>query len=292
MATVKPASAPALQRGALQRIPAPLLAIGAIVFLQISSGTVKGLITPENTMSLLFVRLSLGTVILWLGSRPPVRDLSAEQWRDAGLLGLVVAGFNMSVYVALQALPLGLVATLGFLGPLAVSLIGMRRALDALWPLLGFAGVLLLTPWAGTGTVTLAGLAAGLAYAAMWALYILASARAGRTLPGISGFVLANAAAAVLLAPVGFAGSAEFLAADKLAPVALIILFSTVPFAMEFLALKRLPPRVFGVLLSLEPGIAALVGLALLGEHLAALGWLALFLVSAGSAGATLARER
>ena len=105
-------------------------------------------------------------------------------------------------------------------------------------------------------------------------------------------FVLANAAAAVLLAPVGFAGSAEFLAADKLAPVALIILFSTVPFAMEFLALKRLPPRVFGVLLSLEPGIAALVGLALLGEHFAALGWLALFLVTAGSAGATLARER
>ena len=99
--------------------------------------------------------------------------------------------------------------------------------------------------------------------------------------------------------PVEFDGSyyadrsdSFYLAADKLAPVALIILFSTVPFAMEFLALKRLPPRVFGVLLSLEPGIAALVGLALLGEHLAALGWLALFLVSAGSAGATLARER
>lgn len=292
MATANQSPAPRPAAAALERIPAPLLAVAAIFLLQISSGTVKGVITPDNALSLLFVRLWLGTAILWALSRPPVRELSAAQWRDAGLLAVVVAGFNISVYHALQVLPLGLVATFGFLGPLAVSLMGMRRALDALWPLLGFAGVLLLTPWAGTSTVTAGGVAAGLFYAAMWALYILASARAGRTLPGISGFALANLIAAALLAPVGFSGSAQFLAADKIAPVAIIVVLSTVPFAMEFLALKRLPPRVFGVLLSLEPGIAALVGLALLGEHLPALGWLALLLVSVASAGATLARER
>ena len=204
----------------------------------------------------------------------------------------MVAGFNVAVYLALQVLPLGLVATFGFLGPLTVSLIGMHRTLDALWPALGFAGVLLLTPWAGTGTVGASGVGAGLFYAAMWALYILASARAGRTMPGISGFALANLFAAALIAPLGYAGAAQFLATDTILQVAIIVVFSTVPFAMEFLALKRLPPRVFGVLLSLEPGIAALIGLALLGERLSALGWVALLLVSLASAGATLARER
>ena len=292
MATAKPPRTHAPARGALERIPAPLLAIAAIMFLQISSGTVKGVITQDNAMSLLFVRLSLGSAILWGLSKPPVRELSAGQWFDAGLLGFVVAGFNVSVYVALQVLPLGLMATFGFLGPLAVSFVGMRRRVDALWPLLGFCGVLMLTPWSGASAVSPAGVAAGLGYAVMWALYILASARAGRTLPGISGFAIANAIAAALLAPVGFSGSAQFLAADKIAPVAVIIVLSTVPFAMEFLALQRLPPRVFGVLLSLEPGIAALVGLALLAEHLPALGWLALVLVSVASAGATLAREK
>jgi inner membrane transporter RhtA len=161
MATAKPPRTHAPARGALARIPAPLLAIAAIMFLQISSGTVKGVITQDNAMSLLFVRLSLGSAILWGLSKPPVRELSAGQWFDAGLLGFVVAGFNVSVYVALQVLPLGLMATFGFLGPLAVSFVGMRRRVDALWPLLGFCGVLMLTPWSGASAVSPAGVAAG-----------------------------------------------------------------------------------------------------------------------------------
>jgi len=275
------------------RLPAPLLAILAIILIQLGTGTAKDLMAAGDPMALLFLRLAFGSLLLLPFLWSEIFALSRPQWRDACLLGFIYAGFNASVYWALGHLPLGLVATIGFLGPLAVSLAGIRRPLDLLWPALGLAGVLLLAPLGTSGPVTLTGLLLGLFYAVMWALYILVSAKAGRSLPNLTGFALATAIAAVIVAPFGVTGVAQYFTSwHDIGKVLAVAVLSTYPFAMEFLALKRIAPSLYGVLLSLEPGIAALIGLALLGEALTSRGWLALILVSVASAGVTLMRDR
>lgn len=275
------------------RLPAPVLAIVAITLIQLGTGTAKDLMTAENALSLLFLRLLLGSFLLLPFLWAEIFSLSRAQWQDAVLLGIIYAGFNTSVYWALEVLPLGLVATIGFLGPLMVSLMGARRALDLLWPALGFAGVLLLAPIGTAGAVTLMGLFFGLLYAVMWALYILISARAGRSLPNLTGFALATVIAMLIIAPFGAAGSGQFFSSwQDTAKVVAVAVLSTYPFAMEFLALKRIEPRIYGVLLSLEPGIAAVIGLLLLDELLTPRGLVALVMVSIASAGVTLMRNR
>ena len=274
------------------RVPAPVLAILAIILIQLGTGTAKDVMSVGNPMSLLFLRLAIGSLLLLPFMWAEVTSLSRAQWRNAILLGIIYAGFNASVYWALEVLPFGLVATIGFLGPLAVSVLGARRILDCLWPAIGFAGVLLLTPLGATGPITLTGLLFGLLYAAMWAFYILVSAKAGRSLPNLTGFALATVIAAVIIAPFGALDSIQFFGSSAdIAKVLAVAVLSTYPFAMEFLALKRIEPRIYGVLLSLEPGIAAIIGMILLGEFLSGRGWIALLMVSIASIGATLMRQ-
>lgn len=275
-----------------RRVPAPIILIGALIFLQASGGLAKGMMSADNAVSLAFIRLGIGAAILGAIARPRWRGLTARQWVEVALLGVVFAAMNLGVYHAMLLMPLGLVATVGFLGPLALSLSGARRAVDFAWPALGFCGVLLLTPWHGAGAVSWAAIGAGLCYAVTWACFILASARVGRALPGLDGFVVAMAIATLLLAPWGAAGAGHFFSTPDLARRTLLMaVLASVPFGLEFLALKRLPTRVFGVLLSLEPGVASLTGMVLLHEHLTAIDALALVAVSAASMGVTLARE-
>src|SRR5262249_41426665 len=203
-------SGAAIERSALNVVPAPLLVILAVLFIQLGTGVAKGIVTPQNAYNVLYVRLVLGSGLLLVGVRPRVTELSRRQWLDAVLLGIVFGAFNLAVYRAFQNLPLGLVATIGFLGPLTVSLMNAGRPLDLLCPILGGAGVFLLTPWSGTDSLSLSVVGYGLTYAAAWAVYILASARAGRTLPGVTGFVLADPIAAVIVAPLGLAGIGPF----------------------------------------------------------------------------------
>ncbi len=273
----------------IEQVPAPLLLLLALVLIQIGTGFSKDLVTTDNALSVAFVRMTLGTIALWLIVRPPVWRWTRSQWIDTGILGVVFTGFVVSFFVALPHLPIGLVATIGFLGPLGVSLFGARRALDYLWPAMGLAGVALLASWDPAATVALSGVLLGLVYAVAWAFYVLASARSGRSTPGLQGYTVATAITALLLAPFGAMGVPVLLASPAaLAQLLLITLLSTLPLTLEYLALKRISPRAFGVLLSLEPGIATLTGLIMLGEQLTAMGWLALALVSLASLGVTL----
>jgi inner membrane transporter RhtA len=273
-------------------IPAPIFLIAALILLQLGSGFAKSIMSAENVLSLAFIRLALGGVFLVLVFRPRVLLYSRTQWFDACLLGMAFAFTNATSYLAIVALPLGLAATIGFLGPIALSVIGARRAIDYLWPVIGFAGVLLLTPLDGAGTVSWLGIGYGLTNAVAWALYILAASRAGASIPGTGGFVVATIVAALALAPLGLVGADYFFSTPELAWTTLaIVLFAIFPLVLEFVALVRLQPRVFGVLLSLEPAIATMIGMALLGERLGLLGWLALGCVSVASIGVTLTRH-
>jgi len=273
------------------RIPAPVILIAALVILQISSGLAKTIMTPENAVGLAFVRLTMGTALLWVVLRPPVATYTREQWTDAVLLGVVVSLFTYLAYASITLMPLGLAVTVGFLGPLTVSLLSTRRAVDLLWPFLGFAGVYLLAPSTDNSDVTWQAIGVALAYASTWAFYILASARAGKSTRGLDGFTVACAFAALFLMPFGVGEAAYFVETSQMLMMTVIVtLLITIPLGMEFLALKRIEPRVFGVLLSLEPAIASVIGIVILSEYLSLRSWAAIALVTAASIGVTFGR--
>ncbi len=277
----------------MTRLSAPLVLILALILLQSGSALAKNLMTADTAFGLVFLRLALGGALLCTILRPDLRQLTRQNWQDLFVFGAVFLCFNLSVYSALVHLPLGLVATIGFLGPLGVSLAGARNVWGLIWPALGFAGVLLLAPGIeGQDNITWLGVGYGLAYAVSWASYILTSARVTRSINGLDGFAIATLIAALLCIPFGITQSGTFLTSPSVATLAaLVTLLAILSFGLEFLVLKRLSPPVFGTLLSLEPAIATLAGLALLGEWLPWQSWLAILAVSVASIGATRSKS-
>jgi inner membrane transporter RhtA len=222
----------------------------------------------------------------------------------------VLGVMNFSIYQSFARIPLGVAVTIEFLGPLAVAVASSHRLLDGAWVVLAAAGVLLLTQ-GGTGQASsghsagraggtsgagpvlglsteAAGIAFALVAAACWAAYILLSRSTGRRFSGSSGLVIAMVvAAAVVTGPAVTAAGPALHHPGWLADgLAIGLLSSVIPYRLELEALRRLPARVFGILMSLEPAVAALVGLALLGEALAARQWLAVALVVIACGGA------
>jgi inner membrane transporter RhtA len=193
---------------------------------------------------------------------------------------------NLCFYAALDRIPLGIAVTLEFVGPLTVALVASRRALDLVWVVLAAGGILLLT--GPSGSADAAGIALALGAGAFWGAYILLSARIGRAFPGGSGLAIAMTVAAALMVAPGIAAAGGDLLDAEAAGIgaAVALLSSVIPYSLELEALRRLAVRVFGVLMSLEPAVAALVGLVALGQDLAAPEIAGIALVIAASAGA------
>jgi inner membrane transporter RhtA len=206
--------------------------------------------------------------------------------------GLVLAAMNLTFYEAIDRIPLGIAVAIEFAGPLAVAVAGSRRKLDGLWVVLAAVGILLLVRTGGGGT-NLAGVAFALTAAACWAGYILLSQRVGRVFPRGEGLALAMAVGTLALLPVGVAGAgSSLLALGPLAVGAAIgLLSSAIPYSLELEALRRLPSRVFGILLSLDPAIAALAGLVILGQSLVLREVAGIALVVVASVGAAATME-
>ncbi|BDZ51063.1 hypothetical protein GCM10025867_33040 [Frondihabitans sucicola] len=240
------------------------------------------------------LRLVFAAVILLVVVRPKVRRWSRRQWLAAVVLGLALAGMNSLIYLAVARIPLGVAVTLEFTGPLVLALVQTRRLRDALWALVAFAGVILL----GSGTtsgVAISGVLLAFGAAAFWAAYIVASSRVGRVIEGIDGLVVAIVVAAVVVAPFGSAPAARAIGRDpSLIWVFLIVAVATsaLPYALELTALRTLPTRVFGVLSSLGPAVAALAGLIVIRQRLDLREVIALVLVTVASVGVTVARGR
>ena len=233
-----------------------------------------------------------------------LRDLARRRrWQDAAVavaFGGTLGIMNFSIYQSFARIPLGIAVTIEFLGPLAVAVVSSRRAIDLLWVGLAGFGVALLgrggtslasgtVPGSSGGTgLAAAGIAFALVAAAAWAAYIMLSAATGRRLTGSSGLAIAMIIAALVVTPPAVAaGHAALLRPGVLATGAAIgLLSSVIPYRFELEALRRIPPRVFGIWMSLEPAVAAVIGLILLGEALAAREWAAVCLVTVASAGA------
>jgi inner membrane transporter RhtA len=269
------------------RIPPTLLVVVAVSSLQFGAAFAKTIFDEVGPGGTVFLRVIFAAVVLVAIWRPAVRGRTRADWRLIALFGLCLGAMNLAFYEAIERIPLGIAVTLEFVGPLGVAIAGSRRLLDLAWVVLAAAGIVLLSDF---GTADLDGLGVALALGAgtLWAVYILLSARMGRVFPDGSGLALAMVAAAAILAPFGVADAgAELLAPEVLAVgAAVAILSSAIPYTLEMEALRRMPAGVFGVMMSIEPAVAALAGFIVLDEGLATRELVAILLVVAASAGA------
>jgi inner membrane transporter RhtA len=264
------------------------LVVAAVTSLQFGAGFAVTLFDDLGPAGAAFVRLAVAAVVLLAVWRPRVRGHSWAELRIAALFGITLGLMNFAIYSAMDRIPLGIAVTIEFAGPLAVAVAGSRRALDLVWVALAAGGILLLAD-PGGGSLDALGVAFALLAAVMWAAYILLSFRTGRLFPGGSGLAIAMAVGAIAIAPIGVAQAGDALLEPQLlaAGAAVALASSVIPYSLELEALRRLPPRVFGVLMSLEPAVAALAGLVVLEQALGVREWLAIALVVVASAGAT-----
>lgn len=267
--------------------------LGAIASVQFGSAIAATIFDRVGPGGAVLLRLVWAALILLALRRPRVRGLTAAELRLSVAFGLVLGAMNLSFYEALDRIPLGIAVSIEFVGPLTVAVIGSRRRRDALWILLAAAGILALTRSGGHG-VNLLGVLLALLAAAFWGSYILLNARLGQAFAGSTGLALGMCVAAVLVIPVGVADGGSHLFEPR--PLALGgavgLLSSVIPYSFELEALRRIATSVFGILMSLEPAVAALAGFLILGENLAVRALLGIALVVVASLGASLGASR
>lgn len=266
---------------------AVLLVLIGIASVQLGAAVAKDLFDLASPTTLVWLRLATSTLVLVVLARPALRGRSRHDWLVVCGFGASLALMNWAIYQSFARIPLGIAVTIEFVGPLSLAVLGSRRARDLLWVALAALGVLLLglqpadLDWVGVAFALLAG--------AGWASYILLSASTGARWPGFSGLAVASVVATALLTPAVLYGERGAL----LDPTVLLlgalvgILSSVLPYSCELVALRTLRPAVFGILMSLEPAVAALAAVVLLHEFLSPLQWLAMACVVAASAGAT-----
>jgi inner membrane transporter RhtA len=287
-------------RGAPIALPAALVLTGA-VSVQAGAGIAARLFDQVPPAAVTALRLwAAALIMLAVGGRGAARAVAGlarrRAWRDAAAtsaFGIALAFMNFAIYQAFARIPLGIAVTIEFLGPLAVAVAGARRLASLAWVALAAAGVLLLAKGSG-GQLNLAGVAFALLAAAGWAGYIVLSRATGQRLAGPSGLVIAMCVAAVLVtAPGVVAGAPQMFRPQVLATgVAIGLLSSVIPYWLEFEALRRVPARVFGVWMSMQPAVAALIGLAMLGQRLSPAEWAGICCVAVASGGAARGQER
>jgi inner membrane transporter RhtA len=263
------------------------LVIGSIVSVQIGAAIATTLFDDLGPTGTVMLRLVLAAVVLAAIWRPALSALRGPGARELVLFGIALAGMNTAFYLALDRIPLGIAVTLEFIGPLGVAFAASKRRLDLVWAAVAAAGILLLTPLPGTDLDPL-GCALALLAGLFWGAYILIATRVGELFAGGGGLTLAMVVAGALLLPVGIADAGAQLLSPELLAVgfAVAILSSVIPYSLELEALRRLPKGLFGVLMSLEPAVAAVIGLVVLNQSLAARELLAIALVVTASAGA------
>jgi threonine/homoserine efflux transporter RhtA len=300
-------------RSPLSAAPASLLVFGGIVSVQLGAGLAARMFSQAGPAGVTGLRLWWSALIMAIfGGRAVARALRSavadRAWRDlatAAAFGIVLGAMNFSIYQSFARIPLGIAVTIEFLGPLAVAVASSRRPLDLVWVVLAGGGVLLLTEGggrlaSGSGAVarqagplfglstTATGIAFALVAGACWAAYIVLSRATGRRFSGSSGLAIAMIVAAALVTGPAITHGELSLGHPGLIAEGLVVglLSSVIPYRVELEALRRVPAGVFGIWMSLEPAVAALVGLVLLNEALIVRQWLAIAAVIIASAGA------
>ena len=252
--------------------PAVALAVSAMVFVQLSAALSRPLVAEIGVPGVTWLRMAAAAAIMMVLTRPKLRGLDRKAMLAALMLGAALATMSAAYFAAVNHIPLGLASTIAFLGPLSVAMLGARGWRFTALALLAGVGVLLsLDPWstgAGTGwTANPVGVALAAVSACGFAAYILLSRRVGVLFPGTDGLTIALLTAAILLTPFGLIGmTAAPSVPVVLGTVSLAILAPLLTCWFEMAALRQLGSQTFSILLSLEPAVAAVLGIVLLLE--------------------------
>ncbi|HZI12753.1 MAG TPA: threonine/homoserine exporter RhtA [Myxococcus sp.] len=269
---------------------AVLTLLVAMASIQAGASLAKRLFPVLGAQGTTALRLLFAAILLLAFWRPWRQRLTRKQGLAVLVYGAVLGGMNLSFYLALERIPLGIAVAVEFTGPLAVALYSTRRPVDFVWALLAVAGILLILPLAETSqALDWLGVFLALVAGGCWALYILFGQRAGALVHGGTATSLGMVVAALLVVPVGVAHAGRALLDVSLLPFALgvAVLSSALPYSLEMIALKALPARTFGILMSLEPALAALSGLLFLREQLTVTQWVAIGLIILASVGSS-----
>lgn len=261
--------------------------LGSILSVQVGAAVAKGLFGSVTPTQMVWLRLATSTVVLLAIGRPRLRGRRRRDWLGALGYGASLALMNWAIYQSFARIPLGLAVTIEFIGPLAVAAFASRALRDLVWVVLAGLGVALLG--FGPSALDPVGVGFALLAGAGWAGYILTGKVVGGRWPGLSGLGVASALALLMISPGLAAGNTDALWRPEILLIGATVglLSSVIPYSLELVALRRMPPRVFGILMSLEPAAAALAALVLLGERLTPLEMVAMVCVVVASAGAT-----
>ncbi len=262
----------------------------SMVSIQSGAALGKTMIPITGSSGITALRLSLGTIILFAIFKPWRLRFSREERLPLIIYGLALGAMNYSFYMAIKTVPLGIAVALEFCGPLTLALVGTRRVTDFIWIILAVAGLwFLLSVDRDVNSVDLKGALLALTAGVFWAIYILAGPRAGAQ-HGPATVAVGSFIGMVIFVPPALIFASESLWHLSVIPAgfAIALLSSALPYSLEMIALTRLPARVFGTLMSLEPGVAALFGMILLGESLSLSQWLGLLAIVGASIGSAL----
>lgn len=269
-------------------VPAPLLVLGGIVSVQFGGALAATLLPLVGVPGSVALRLALAAIVVLAWARPTLRGRTRADWAAVASYALALGAMNWCFYGSLERLPIGVAVTIEFVGPLVLSAVLSRHVRDAVAVALAGCGVVLVSGAVNTPLHQLdgVGILLALAAGACWAAYIVTSRRTGQHFAGLDGLAIAMALAAVVVLPFGAIETGSNLISGEalLKGVGIAVLSSVLPYSLEMVALRRLAPNVFGILLSLEPAVAALAGLLVLGQHLSAVKLVGLLLVVSASA--------
>jgi inner membrane transporter RhtA len=262
------------------------LVLVGILSVQLGAVVSKSLFGEMPPVGMVFLRLLTSSLILLALGRPRLRGRSVVDWRPVLTLGFTLGAMNWAFYESFARIPVGAAVTIEFLGPLLVAAAGSRRPRDLAWVGLAALGIALFG--AGPTRVDPVGFGLALFAGACWALYILSAAATGRRWDGIEGLAVSSSIATLAVAPFGVAAAGGRLLQPRLLALGALVglLSSVIPYSLEMAALRSLTPRVFGILMSLEPAAAALAAAVVLHEWLTPLQLLAMACVTAASVGA------
>ncbi len=267
-------------------VPAPLLVLGGVVSVQFGGALAATLVPEIGAGGSVLLRSGIAAVILAVVVRPRLRGHTGRAWATVVTFGVALGLMNWTFYGSLAHLPLGVAVTVEFLGPLVLTTVLSRRPLDFLAVLAAAVGVLLISEalTVPLDELSWVGLLLALSAGGFWAAYILLSSRTGAAFANLDGLAIALVVAAVVVLPAGLTSSNLWTTEHLVKGLGLAVLSSLLPYSLELLALRRLAAAVFGILLSLEPAVAALAGLVVLGQRLAPLQIAGLGLVVLASA--------
>jgi inner membrane transporter RhtA len=267
-------------------VPIAILMVAMACF-QIGASLAKGLFPLVGAVGATALRTGIAAVILSIVWRPWRLRFNRGEARAVIIYGVALGCMNLSFYSALATIPLGLAVAIEFTGPLAVAVAASHRAIDFLWIALAAGGLLALLPVEhGTRPLAMQGVVLALIAGVCWALYIIYGKRAGTSHGGAS-TALGMLISSLFVVPIGFAkyGAALVAPSILLTGVAVAVISSALPYSLEMIVMPKIPTRVLGVLLSLDPVLAALAGFVLLSEHLSGLQWTAIACIMIASAG-------